>query len=69
VRLLEPRGLLIFTISTLVWADKGFKAKLDGLVAAGVLKLVEATPIYQPMPYSPAESHVTTRAYVYAKVA
>jgi ubiquinone/menaquinone biosynthesis C-methylase UbiE len=69
VRVLEPNGVLIFTISTLVWVDMGFKDKLDNLVRAGVLKLVEVTPMYQPMPYSPAESHVTTRAYVYRKVA
>ncbi len=67
VRLLEPGGVMIFTISTLVWVEKGFKDALDGFVRAGVLKLVEVTPIYQPMPYSPAESHVTTRAYVYRK--
>ncbi len=69
VRLLEAQGVLIFTISTMVWADKGFKNKLDSFVQAGVLKLVEATSLYQPMPYSPAESHVTTQAYVYRKVA
>lgn len=67
-RLLEAGGVMIFTISTLVWVEKGFKDKLDGFVKAGVLKLVEATPAYQPMPYSPAESHVTTRGYVYRKV-
>jgi SAM-dependent methyltransferase len=69
VRLLEPQGVMIFTISTLVWIEKGFKNKLDGFVDAGVLKPVEVTPIYQPMPYSPAEAHVTTRGYVYTKVA
>jgi SAM-dependent methyltransferase len=68
VRLLEPGGVMIFTISTLVWVDMGFKTKLDGLVTAGVLTLVEVTPVYQPMPYSPAEAHVTTRGYVYRKV-
>jgi ubiquinone/menaquinone biosynthesis C-methylase UbiE len=67
-RILEPGGVMLFTISTLVWVEKGFKEKLDGLVGAGVLKLVEATPVYQPMPYSPAEAHVTTRAYVYRKL-
>jgi predicted TPR repeat methyltransferase len=68
VRILETDGVMIFTISTMVWEEKGFKAKLDGFVRAGILKLVEATQPYQPMPYSPAESHVTTRAYVYRKV-
>lgn len=69
VRMLETDGVMIFTIATMVWEEKGFKAKLDGFVKAGILKLVEVTQPYQPMPYSPAESHVTTRAYVYTKVA
>jgi predicted TPR repeat methyltransferase len=68
VRMLETDGVMIFTIAGMVWEEKGFKAKLDGFVAAGVLKLIEVTQPYQPMPFSPAESHVTTRAYVYRKV-
>ncbi len=68
VRILETDGVLIFTIAAMVWDDKGFKSKLDGFVATGVLKLIEVTQPYQPMPYSPAESHVTTRAYVYRKL-
>jgi predicted TPR repeat methyltransferase len=68
VRMLETDGVMIFTIAAMVWEEKGFKAKLDGFVRAGVLKLVDVTQPYQPMPYSPAESHVTTRAYVYRKV-
>lgn len=68
VRMLETDGVMIFTIAAMVWEEKGFKAKLDGFVRAGVLKQLEVTQPYQPMPYSPAESHVTTRAYVYRKV-
>jgi predicted TPR repeat methyltransferase len=68
VRLLETNGMMIFTISTLVWLENGFKAALDALVKAKVLTLVEVTPVYQPMPYSPAEAHVTTRGYVYRKL-
>jgi SAM-dependent methyltransferase len=68
-RLLEPNGVMIFTMAGMVWEEKGFKAKLDTLVKAGVLKAVDVTPAYQPMPYSPAESHVTTRAHVYRKLA
>jgi SAM-dependent methyltransferase len=68
IRILETDGVMIFTIAGMVWDEKGFKDKLDGFVRAGVLKLVEVTQPYQPMPYSPAESHVTTRAYVYRKV-
>jgi predicted TPR repeat methyltransferase len=67
VRLLETGGVLIFTIAGMVWDEKGFKTKLAGFVEAGTLKAVETTQPYQPMPYSPAEAHVTTRAYVYRK--
>jgi predicted TPR repeat methyltransferase len=69
VRILETDGIMIFTIAAMVWDEKGFKDKLGGFVRAGVLKQVEVTPMYQPMPYSPAESHVTTRGYVYKKIA
>jgi SAM-dependent methyltransferase len=69
VRLLEPDGVMMFTIAGMVWEEQGFKDKLAQLVSAKLLKLVEITPPYQPMPYSPAESHVTTRAHVYRKVA
>jgi predicted TPR repeat methyltransferase len=69
VRLLETGGVMIFTMAGMVWEEKGFKAKLMELVSSGALKLVEVTQPYQPMPYSPAESHITTRAYVYRKVA
>lgn len=69
VRLLEPNGMLMFTISTVVWIEKGFKEKLESLVSAGILKPVEMTPIYQPMPHSETEAHVTTRAHVYRKSA
>jgi ubiquinone/menaquinone biosynthesis C-methylase UbiE len=68
VRLLEPQGVMLFTISMQVWDDMGFKAKLSSLTAAGLLKPLEMTPMYQPMPYSPAESHITTRAHVYQRM-
>jgi SAM-dependent methyltransferase len=68
VRVLEKDGLLIFTISTLVWEEKGFRAKLEGLVKTGVLKQVEVTVPYQPLPYSPAESHVITSCHVFRKL-
>ncbi len=67
VRLLERDGVMMFTISMQVWEEMGFKTKLAGLVSGGLLKQVEVTPMYQPMPYSPAESHITTRAYVFRK--
>jgi SAM-dependent methyltransferase len=68
VRLLEKNGILIFTVATAVWEEQGFKTKLESLVAAGHLTAVEATPVYRPMPFSPAESGVTTRAHVYRRI-
>lgn len=68
VRILERAGILIFTVATAVWEEQGFEAKLTSLVAAGQLAPVEVTPVYRPMPYSPAESGVTTRAHVYRRI-
>jgi len=68
VRLLDRDGLLLFTISTHVWEDGGFRRKLESLTDKGYIKQVEATHLYQPMPYSEAEAHITTRAFVYRKV-
>jgi SAM-dependent methyltransferase len=68
VRLLETDGVLIFTMAGMVWEEKGFKAKLAAMVEARILKAVEITQPYQPMPYSPAERHVTTRVHVYRKI-
>lgn len=67
-RILEKDGVIMFTCSTVVWDEQGFRSKLDGLVAAGELAPVETTPIYCPMPFSPAESDVTTRAHVYRRL-
>jgi predicted TPR repeat methyltransferase len=67
VRILEPGGVLMFTVGTAVWEEQGFRAKLDGLVSAGKLAAVETTPIYCPMPFSETESGFTTRAHVYRR--
>jgi predicted TPR repeat methyltransferase len=67
-RILETGGILIFTVGTAIWEDQGFKAKLDLLVRQGLLALLESTPIYCPMPYSPAENGYTTRAHVYRRL-
>jgi SAM-dependent methyltransferase len=68
VRILEPGGILMATFGTIVWEEQGFKSKLDELVAMRVLKTVEITPIYCPMPYSSTESGFTTRAHTYRKM-
>lgn len=67
VRILEPGGVLMFTVGTAVWEEQGFLTKLDGFVARKVLHLVEQTPMYRPMPFSPLENGFTARAHVYRK--
>lgn len=68
VRILERDGVIMFTVATAVWEEQGFETKLASLVAAGQLAPVEATPVYRPMPFSAAESGVTTRAHVYRRI-
>jgi predicted TPR repeat methyltransferase len=68
VRILEKDGVLMFSVGTSIWEEMGFKAKLDNLTRDGSISLVDSTPIYRPMPYSPAERDYTTRALVYKRV-
>lgn len=67
-RILEPGGVLLFTVGTVIWEEQGFGTVLDNLVRAKKLVAVETTPIYRPMPFSPTEGDFTTRAHVYRKV-
>lgn len=67
VRVLEPGGFLMFTVGTVIWEEHGFQEKLDGFVGRKILHMVEQTPIYRPMPFSPLESSFTARAHVYRK--
>ncbi|MBL8790180.1 MAG: class I SAM-dependent methyltransferase [Rhizobiales bacterium] len=67
-RILEPGGFLLFTVGTVIWEEQGFRTVLENLVRARKLVAVEATPMYRPMPFSPAEGDFTTRAHVYRKV-
>ena len=67
-RILEPGGVLLFTVGTVIWEEQGFRTVLDNLVRAKKLVTVETTPIYRPMPFSPTEGDFTTRAHVYRKV-
>ncbi len=66
-RITRPGGHLIFTVGSIVWQEAGFARKFDELCGKGLIDLVEATPAYAPMPYSPAERHLTTMARVYRK--
>lgn len=67
MRILEPGGHIMFTVGTVIWEDHGFRHMLDSFTRNKALQLVETTPIYCPMPFSPAESDFTTRAHVYRK--
>jgi SAM-dependent methyltransferase len=66
-RVLEPGGMLMFTVGVTIWEEQGFKSKLDELVARKKLSPVEVTAPYAPMPFSPLENGYTTRAHVYRK--
>jgi SAM-dependent methyltransferase len=67
VRILEAGGVLMFTVGSAVWEEQGFKGKLEELVSRKVLQLVEQTPLYRPMPFSPLENGFTARAHVFRK--
>ncbi|NJO35739.1 MAG: class I SAM-dependent methyltransferase [Rhodospirillales bacterium] len=68
VRIVRPGGYLISTFGTVVWEENGFRQKFASFIAANAIAETEITPVYRPMPYSPAESHFTTRAHVYRRV-
>jgi SAM-dependent methyltransferase len=68
-RILKPGGVLIFTVSTVVWEPEGFAAKIGSLMGAGVLAELEISVPYRPMPHSPNESSLTTWARCYRRTA
>ena len=65
VRILEPGGVLIFTVGSMVWDENGFRRKFENLPQ---LRAIETTPLYCPMPFSTTENGLTTRAHVYRKL-
>ncbi len=67
-RITKAGGHLIFTVGEQVWKAAGFATKFDALIQKGLVDLVETTPIYHPMPYSPTESSFTAMARVYRKL-
>jgi predicted TPR repeat methyltransferase len=67
-RLTRRGGHLIFTVGTTVWLEAGFAQKFSELCGKGLIEPVETTPVYHPMPYSPTESGLTTRAHVYRRL-
>jgi SAM-dependent methyltransferase len=67
-RVAKPGGFLISTFGTFVWEEQGFRQKFESLIAMGVIEQTEISPVYRPMPFSPTESHFTTRAHVYRRL-
>jgi SAM-dependent methyltransferase len=67
VRVLERGGVLMFTVGTQVWEEQGFRDLFSEMLRTKRLEALETTPMYCPMPHSPAESGFTTRAHVYRK--
>jgi predicted TPR repeat methyltransferase len=65
VRLTRPGGLVVFTLTTPVYEEGGFKDKLAALAAAGRWRRRELTRPWLALPKAPAEHSHTSRGYVY----
>ena len=66
-RILKKGGVLMFTIGTSIWKTQGFSDVIGRLLRDGTIEMVEITPAYAPMPFSPTESGYMTKAHVYRK--
>ena len=67
VRTLKAGGVLMFTVGSSIWESHGFSDVIGKLLGDGVIELLELTPDYAPMPFSPTESGYMTKAHVYRK--
>jgi SAM-dependent methyltransferase len=67
VRITRSGGYLIFNISTSAWNENGFKEKVGAFEKLGLIRSVESTGAYRPMPLSPTEGEFTTQAFVYQR--
>jgi len=65
IRITRPGGHLIFTLSTPVYEDAGFRPKLEALTEQGLWRPVETTPTWCSLPGAPSKAAVTARAYVF----
>jgi predicted TPR repeat methyltransferase len=65
IRVTRPGGHLIFTLSTPVYEEGGFRPKLEALWAQGLWRAVETTPTWCSLPRAPSHASVTARAYVF----
>ena len=66
IRVTRPGGHLIFTLSTPVYEEGGFRPKLEALSGQGLWRAVETTPTWCSLPRAPSHASVTARAYVFA---
>jgi len=65
IRVTRPSGHLIFTLSTPVYEEGGFRLKLEALSGQGLWRAVETTPTWCSLPRAPSHASVTARAYVF----
>ena len=65
VRVTRPGGLVIFTLTTPVYEEGGFKQKLEALCAAGRWRQRDLTRPWLALPKAPAEHAHTSRGYVF----
>jgi predicted TPR repeat methyltransferase len=65
IRITRRGGYLIFTLSTPVYKEGGFRTKLEALRAQGLWRPIETTPPWYALPRARAHAGVTTRAYVF----
>jgi predicted TPR repeat methyltransferase len=65
VRITKPGGVLIFTMSDVVWTDSGFEAKFREFERESRVRLIDTAGPYRPLPMSLTESDLTTRGLVY----
>jgi hypothetical protein len=65
LRVTRPGGLVVFTLTTPVYEEGGFKDKLAALAAAGRWRQRDLTRPWLALPKAPAEHAHTSRGYVY----
>jgi predicted TPR repeat methyltransferase len=65
VRVTRPGGLVVFTLTTPVYEEGGFREKLQTLAAAGRWRQRDLTRPWLALPGAPAEHAHTSRGYVY----
>jgi SAM-dependent methyltransferase len=65
IRAARPGGHLIFTLSTPVYEEGGFRPKLEELCAQGRWRALETTPTWCALPCAPSHASVMARAYVF----